>query len=264
MYRIIAATSDEILPDILADKKYIFNVDVSNRTYSDDVLFLAEQLGMIKLRCQSINPKTGKLFQGNYNFYATKDKKSYQDLQTEVKEANIPNVEIWNLRDVDWSEFYNISIDDYDKGFYKLDYHNTYKNRKMREKYKSITGSDSIIEASSSFDSVKFGGKLFDCIKQFMPKNCQPRLSPQYDVITIYNCPSRERLLDAVKKAADIMNLDLYDTGDIIAVIDGESCINITVDYYSDDHEGNVFIDYNKYNGILEDWWNDYESQINK
>jgi len=97
-----------------------------------------------------------------------------------------------------------------------------------------------------------------------MPKNCQPRLSLQYDVITIYKCPSRERLLDAVKKAADIMNLDLYDTGDVIAVIDGESCINIAVDYYEDDHEGDIFIDYSKYNGILEDWWDDYESQINK
>lgn len=117
-----------------------------------------------------------------------------------------------------------------------------------------------VIRASKNLDGL-FGHKLFTALKQFLPKNCYPRLSPRYDVIDVSNCSSLDRLIKATEKALNELGYDVYSDNDDLYAVKDEWFIRISLyfspDKYTDDA---VIIDYgNQGNAIFEDWYVDPE-----
>lgn len=117
-----------------------------------------------------------------------------------------------------------------------------------------------VIRASKNLDG-SFGHKLFIALKQFLPKNCNPKLSSRYDVIDISNCPSKNKLTKVTEKALNELGYDVYSDNDDLYAVKDEWFIRI-VPYFSPYRDTNdaVIIDYdNQGNPMFEDWYVDIE-----
>lgn len=125
-----------------------------------------------------------------------------------------------------------------------------------------------VIKSSTSrrfrnIDSVDFAHNLFTALKQLLPKNCYPKINPQYNEISVEKCSSKLKLAHALSDALQILGYTEYDIKSVddegydIAAAKGEAFVKIGIDYYADDHEGYLNFKYDNGNIILQDWYDD-------
>ena len=120
----IKSTTDIAVPLILRDKKYVFTLQGVNSSWDDDILLIAENNGAVKVKYDMINPSTGKFWKASGWKYAVSDLSTADDILQGCLEEHIPlkSNEINNISKVDWADRYNICIDDYEKGIYRVNY----------------------------------------------------------------------------------------------------------------------------------------------
>lgn len=126
MKRYIESTS-ETIPEELSSRPYVFILNSVNSTYNDDILEIAEKWGAIKVKYQQKIADTDKLYREGYWCFAVDEKATAQHIWDEVKAMKIPtHQDSLNIVKTNWNDNYNIWIDDYAKGTYKVKWHENY------------------------------------------------------------------------------------------------------------------------------------------
>lgn len=120
---------DSGVPRILSDKRYVFTLQGVNSDWNDDILLIAENHGAIRVKYDKINPATGKFWKAIGWRYAVPNLSIANDILEGCLEEHLPlkSNEITNVAEVNWSDCYNICIDDYEKGIYKVNFNSRRK-----------------------------------------------------------------------------------------------------------------------------------------
>ena len=121
--RFDSADSDSV-PEELASRPYGFILNSVNSTWNDDILEIAESHGAIKVKYDTVNPKTGKFFRTSIWHFAVHSEEDAYAIFTDCRGSRIPlhqtEVQIVNNN---WTKAYNIKIDDYQRGIISLEWH---------------------------------------------------------------------------------------------------------------------------------------------
>lgn len=116
--------NNEYAPSIIADKNYVMLLNSTNSTYNDDILEIAEKYGAVKVKYAYYSIHDKKYFNAPTYRFAIPNKETADIIFEEVKKSHIPTHQHEVITaPVDWERCYNIWIDDYAKGAYKLDWH---------------------------------------------------------------------------------------------------------------------------------------------
>lgn len=142
-------STDEI-PEELSSRPVVFMLNSVNSTYNDDILEAAEKFGAIRVKYGTLEDD-GTYYspdQSTWRF-AVSSKKVAQNIFNYVKKSKIPvNQKSIITGKVDWSKAYEIWVDDYSEGSYKLEYHaNDPKKVEKRQKKANKVNSSTLIKA---------------------------------------------------------------------------------------------------------------------
>lgn len=121
-----SSTEVEQIPEILESRPYTVSLTSVNSTYNDDILYLAEQHGAIKVKYGEYSPKGNYIpVQNGFWRYAVDSADTLEAILEDIKSNMIPLANPHpSLFETDWSNKYQIRIDDYDMGMQSIDYHN--------------------------------------------------------------------------------------------------------------------------------------------
>lgn len=129
MKRYIRSAKEAAVPEELAIRPYRFMIHTGNPTYADDILRVAnERFGAILVHYYYM--KDSRIY-GPETAYAIGSKEDAQVMFDYCKEHfPVQEKKLYLYPPFDWSTAYQISVDDYYKGYKKLRYHSTFpKNR---------------------------------------------------------------------------------------------------------------------------------------
>lgn len=120
----VVASNDEI-PDVLSSRPFVFILNSVNSTYNDDILETAEKFGAIKVKYGMLDDDGTYFSPDKCSWrFAVPSKKVAQDIFDYAKKSRIPvNQKNITTAKVDWSNAYQIYVDDYSDGQFKMNYH---------------------------------------------------------------------------------------------------------------------------------------------
>lgn len=121
------------MPEVLADRPYVFKLSSTNSSYNDDILHIVEEYDGIGVAYEMLNDDGTNLYANNFYNYAVNSKRDAKNIIAEVKKSNIPlpsYAKGIEAKKIDWNRCYNIYIDDYYEGSKKIPWHSKFQKAK--------------------------------------------------------------------------------------------------------------------------------------